>query len=279
MRLARHASALAAILFLTAVLVSVGVSHPAFAQYRDGQPDVVGGLDLNAERAKTGGRHSDAERIESFRTAYAQAGRPRIAVYWNRQLSDQDGDWNGNQRTVIERNLQRNGLKAGKAEQGGESETTTISDQTREQSSSRSGPAELDMMEFEDGMIAAFESGGCQLVDRNVIVRLAGASAGGKSSLGSETGALKTYADILAEVVVVADPGGSLGYAFRVTMKSVTDGRILASIVHRPNEKSMSESGEFVAGDNGFERKVDKGFAVQGRQVGAKAMSALARSL
>ncbi|MBF0127370.1 MAG: hypothetical protein HQM02_09190 [Magnetococcales bacterium] len=273
----------------TLTLLMVGMLLPGLAgaagPYRDNQPDVIGGVDRDAERAQRRNSASvdPAEAVARFSLAYVKAKKPRIAVYWNRKLSESAGSqWVASDRVVVQEESRFKGTFDGRANDATDSKTTAISHQTRVDAGAerRGGPGELEMARFEDGMLGAFSEAGCHLVDRNVILRMA-PEGDGQGGSAIESAALQRYADLLMEVVLIPSRGTRSGFAFRISAKNLKNGRILASLVHQPNELEAGEGGEWVAGPNGYELKQDPSgfFDHQGRLTGMKLMQSLAGTL
>ncbi|MBF0178683.1 MAG: hypothetical protein HQM03_01520 [Magnetococcales bacterium] len=257
----------------------------AAGPYRDNQPEVLGGVDRDAERAQRRNSESvnSTEALAQFSQAYNKAKQPRIAVYWNRKLSESVGSrWVSNDRLVIQEESRFKGAYDGRNNDATDSKTTTIAHQSLAKAASdrRGGPGELEMAAFEDGMLEAFNHANCHLVDRSVIMRIT-PEGNGQGGEMIETAALQRYADLLMEVILIPNHDSQSGFAFRISAKNLKNGRILASLVHQPNEQESEVSGEWVAGVNGYELKQNPSdfFANQGRLTGIKLMRAMARTL
>lgn len=168
------------------------------------------------------------EAIKEFARAYRLLKQPRIAVYLNRELSDEVREWvSGDVRVLTEKQN-----SDGKARVR---QTEWSAVQTYVYPGGRPAPPnEIWMWEFEDGLVAPFLSVNANLVDRATILRLAAASVrddgGGLPAQRIEMEALQKYADIFIEVLVARMPGTDAEYAFKATAMDVRSGRILSSI-------------------------------------------------
>ncbi len=127
----------------------------------------------------------------------------------------------------------------------------------------RDDPAEHWKLKFEDSVARSFLDAGARIVDRATIFRLmsfeqpnTSGLAGSISTNRVETGALKQYADILLELLVVADPEAPSGYAFRATAKRVVDGSLVATAYVDGSEIGKNERPRYVATDRGYVKEV-----------------------
>ncbi len=119
--------------------------------------------------------------------------------------------------------------------------------------------------------------GGARLIDRNLIMRataLRSADKGDGQSI--EMSALEGKADLLVEVMQTYDPGAPTGYTFRVDVKDIRSGTLLANVVTQ-GMVGPGAPGRFVAGPNGYERERPKPPTVDqvGARVAAEVMQAL----
>lgn len=200
----------------------------AAEEVRDAESD-----EAAASMARAGARAAASGR---FASAYARAGSPRIAVFVNRELSDEVREFQpiaGVQSAV---SVTHTG-KDGRAEHldGVAQHQSFIAVSNDGQRSPR---AEDWLWEFEHGFESPFLAARAKLVDRATIVRLA---ANGESrnsveyaSLSPkrvETSALIGHADLFVEVLVTDSPRSPTGFRFKATVKEVRTGRILASLV------------------------------------------------
>ncbi|MPY68593.1 MAG: hypothetical protein GEU92_00750 [Alphaproteobacteria bacterium] len=131
----------------------------------------------------------------------------------------------------------------------------------------RAGMTERISLEFENGFYGPFLAAGTRLVDRAAIVRLARNDMPNRLLRDTspdlqvlEVEALKDYADLLLEVLLIPDSSGPTGFAFRVVVKRVLNGAIVASHFSRISDEPKNKSaevpkGELTTGPGGFYRK------------------------
>lgn len=185
----------------------------------------------------------DGEITKRFGTALRSHGRPRFAIYWNRQLADHISDWYGVERLVIN---ERTGQQAGS--------TTTIEDQIRiSGGGQRAGHAETWEWEFQDGFIGPFRQAGAAVIDRGTIMRMTAAQG---QSADIEATALLGRADYLIEVLDTPSTATTVGYELRARVIKVASGEIVGMV----NSRSMASwqySGPRYQGSNRGYIRVD----------------------
>jgi len=198
---------------------------------------------------------------ERFRGAYLKAQQPRMAVYLNRALSDEVREWKAAERIVVTGQLkareayEKTGSADGRpailaASAGEEQEPNgrktlagqlaadaqySASWQTLAEDAPRSAVGEAWSWALEDGFSQPLLEAGTRLVDRATILRLTAAGqdnptdpSGQLAVKQVEMSALKGYADLLVEILV-ADRYETAGeYEFKVSVKEVQSGQILA---------------------------------------------------
>lgn len=192
-----------------------------------------------------------------FAAAYEQVSRPRIAVYYNRELSGQLEEW----ITPVRQKTTQRGYFG--ATYQGESYT-----QFRDFNESlRANPDERWSWAFEDGFYTALLNQKVRLIDRTAILRLAANDRPetpdkDKPDVHIETiplkrveiDALKNHADLVVEVLVAQGDDAS-SYEFKAKVMEVKTGRLLAMVNHVPPADAAQREGKFVAGPNGYERE------------------------
>jgi len=179
-----------------------------------------------------------------FATSYTKAGKPKIAIFWNRELADRLSDWKTVSRQSetglrgrypwlsTEKFMSLNPARSG---------SHIISSKYREvrvEPPKREGLGERDDFEFNAGFIGALVENDIVVIDRKTIIRLAQRenSNTANSELISdtiqvETDALVGYADLLAEVLFTPDESSSFGFVFLVSVRNVKSGQIVAKFV------------------------------------------------
>lgn len=223
---------------------------------------------LQAERAATGQARAD------FRKAYQRAGQPRLAIYFNRELSDDVEEWKTPVR--IEQAVTNRKGELMQAE--------TAVHLRADTANRRVNPPETRLWAFEDGFHSTFLAERAKLVDRRLMLRLAAAKRpeDAKSAVAVrhvEIDAFKGYADVLVEVLIQRNTGAPSGYNFKAQATSVKNAQILAMVNASDIEPAQ---GRYVAGPNGYERasSSDPEYIKSiGQQLAQRLMAALATGL
>lgn len=239
----------------SALLIAFAIAMPAAAQYREGTPPVL----TPAAKAETASIDSNA-----FRTAYAKAGKPRITVFWNRQLSDA---LSTQYDQVQQASVQSSSAQVVQASPSGNAvasvrQSATVATVSEGERALPGGSSERALLsEGSDWPIAAafntrLQQAGVRLVDRTMAMRAqaAGQSAEQRRDVQAmEIQALQGKSELLAEVLQTPDTRAAFGVIFRVEIKDVASGELLASVVSE-GKPPASGPGRFVAGKQGFER-------------------------
>jgi len=216
--------------------------------------------------------------IVRFQKGYDASGKPRIAVFLNRVLSDEVRDWTMDEGWVFYAET------TGKGGWRGEGYYVDPVDE----SGARPNPREYWMWAFEDGFIEPFTETGAKLIDRATILRLTAAQEQGKqgtlrplASKKIETDALVGYADVFIEVLISTDPSSSYGFQFKSTAKEVKTGRLLANVTSVSWERDAAQE-EYVGTRHGYKKaeRTAKPPKLQetARTLALETMSALART-
>ncbi len=245
----------------------------ASAQYRPGLPEV-----LVPEPSPNAVRPSHAHAAGALQAAYARAGRPRVALFWNVELTDQLEDARGARLRTIDQFSERS-----RRDQSSVSRTVeTVADTRVDVMGRRNSPLrEAD----EWTLVSAFEAGlrdaGLQLVDRAAIARLASARAGGGAdSRLIETRSLLEMADLVLEVLHAQDAGAAIGVVFRGVLRDIRSGRVLGSFLSRGVAEAAGQAPSFRPSPAGFERiESAKGPESAGRALATDALIAMVPAL
>lgn len=192
--------------------------------------------------------------LEDFRSAYRAAGKPRIAIYFNRSLSDDVSGWKGQERLVDNFHAKAQTRHSSGSSQkdflavGGE----TLEYQTATRDPQRRGVSDSWDWSLEEGFIEPFMTAGSIMVDRATILRLTGADKQNAdlSPRTVEISALKNYADIYVELLVSRQQNFG-EFAVKAIAKDIQTGAILASAMVKEGERSAST--EYIATANGFQ--------------------------
>ena len=249
--------------------------------YRPGQPDV-----LKEQPEPEAAERERQKVIDRFGTAYKRAGSPRIAVFWNRTFSDQLSQWVSYGRVVESKQGQlRSSKPYGQSEADGQMSRSFRVDVNVPQEERR--PVnEIPAFAFESGFLRPMTDAGAKIVDRATIMRLIHSRAKNRRNSPQvpdtqvvETDALLGFADYIAEILFSPDAGSTTGAAIRVTVKSIQDGQIVASLVsrERPEDEDGPRKWEAAAGGFRVSREGPEPEEV-GRDVAMETMQALTRA-
>lgn len=231
---------------LLALVLAGAVSVAAQASAPTGPHEA---MPMMAEPAD--GAATDASRQQlrdGFAKAYDRASRPRVAVWFNRTLSDRVEEWVTPVRA-------KGALISGK----GEVQNLEASVQFRDPNHTvRDMPGEDWVWAFEDGFDRPLLDQGVKLVDRAMILRLTAAANGADPDKTValkkvEVDALKGHADVMIELLIKRAPENKSGYNYQARVVQVADGRILA-VVNAPDLEASLKAGRFEATDRGYER-------------------------
>lgn len=267
-----------------AALVALAIAGigAAQAQYRSGRPDTL--------RPAPGVKPSAAAEGEAFRHAYERAGRPRIAVFWNRDLDDRlttgydrvlEATQSSSHVATVAASPYGDAAIAG----GQASAVTTL--RAGERATDARGPRALLAERTDWPVVAGFnttlQSVGVRLVDRALAMRALAAAADAAERRDVQTVELKALqdkAELMVEVLQTPDAGAPLGVMFRIDVISVTSGEILASIA-TDGQPEAAAPGRFVAGADGFVREAPRepSAAEIGQVLAQATMAALAGRL
>lgn len=193
--------------------------------------------------------------VRDFSASYQKAKKPKIAIFWNRELTDALDEWYGTSRVVISQsgqgslsgNFGSNDLNLN----GSGNSQTSIEQQKRTGSDQRPQFSETREWQFQDGFLGPFLRAGAYVVDRAAIVRLTGINAGGMNGKAIETQAISGMADILIEVLVANQGQSRTGYELRARVLETKTGRILGYVNSR-GLREWNEKPDAIATNRGF---------------------------
>jgi len=214
--------------------------------------------------------------LERFRKAYADANAPRIAVYFNRALSDEVREWITPARAVIAGKGQSVAVGEGptvvtpsgtvleggatvKAEGSTDTQRgVTGYTQVHTEEPQRPSPEELWTWSFEDHFLQPFLKAGAKMVDRATTLRLVASTKSQDATYivpvkQVEMKALTGYADVLVEILVTRDHASPSGYAFRATAKQTRTGILMGSVTKTGRDPRYERPGEVIATPSGYE--------------------------
>lgn len=213
--------------------------------------------------------------IDAFADAYRKAGSPRLAVYFNRALSDEIREWipGDHVQADVQMTHSASGHSMATGPVSGQAATSTKAEVRSRQyvgaTGGRQDPREAWKWEFEDAITQLLLQGNANVVDRAVIFRQMAKQApqtagmdGSASTTLNEISALDKFADILVEMQVTRS-NSALGYDFRATAKNVKTGRILGSAFVNGSDNGNNGKHRYVATSSGYQKEaVDAGLTV-----------------
>ncbi len=265
MRFRRWAIAAGILAGLTAAVVP---SADSFAQYRDDQPAVLEPEDDDEYEFI---EIDEVDAMQGFNSGYSAAGKPRLALFWNREFSDRLSQWAAMRRAVASGSTSIQGPLFGRANAAEIDKTETAQTEILLQDQVRVGlGSEMTNMVFESAYTEPLTRAGAIFIDRSTIMRLTQSHAGKTKGVGYrpdkqivETDALIGYADMIAEVLMTPDTfGGSpLGIAFQVNVTDIRTGqRVLSFVsqgVYEDPEEAKRRPKKYKATSAGFVPEVD----------------------
>jgi hypothetical protein len=219
-------------------------------------------LDHNIMRDTVAAKKDDSTgTLKKFSESYKGRKSPKMAIFFNRSLSDDVREWQVGNRTVV----------AGEGALTASSETllhyreesikgpiTVYNEQYNGVKEARDNASESYVWAFEDGFIQPFLRAGANLVDRGTIMRLISQKAdqGFKNELietkKAEMTALLDYADIYIELLVTRYPSAPTGYEFKAMAKEVKTGRIVGSATSLNWDAEKDRPKKVITTDKGY---------------------------
>ncbi|NJR72238.1 MAG: hypothetical protein HC782_04155 [Gammaproteobacteria bacterium] len=211
---------------------------------------------------------SETADAEKFGSAYQRAKSPRIAIYFNRSLSDQVSEWVSTRRTLdqlqYESNVKNSQTMDGKKIASGTSAIKGEVTRTNEQqvfagnAGERDDPAERWVWEFENAIINRFLDQNVNVVDRALMFRLMANKSPSVSNINNESSALSSYADVLIEVLVTRSNNSHIGYDFRATAKSIKQQTIIASTFFDGATNTNAVTERYTTDQSGYRKVIEQ---------------------
>lgn len=206
---------------------------------------------------------ASAGTIQRFTAMYNSKGKPRIAIFLNRTLSDEVREWRTEQRAVIsgEGSISRSiETERSYREETVKGPLSVYNQQHIEEGDRRPSPTEGYIWSFEDGFMRPFLMAGTRLIDRGTIMRLIALDSGQQGSAydpitvkAIEMSALVNKADVFIEILIAKYPSAQSGYEFKAVAKEVKTGRILANATSLNWDKDRLKSKKIIATNSGYE--------------------------
>jgi hypothetical protein len=237
------------------------------AWYRQGVPEVLGPSSAGASAG------TPAQAVAAFGPQYRKRGQPRVAVFWMRRLSDRtvpetrtvervDETFGVNTATNSRTSGNSWGTTVpywgrtdhyGQADASAQSSRATSGHRTLRREE-RSGPVTDESEDWlpeevsltaEAALLQELRRAGVKVVDRNTILRLQGVKDA-RNPQAVEAAALRGKADLLAEIVAAPSADSDTGVLYRVDVKDLRSGLVLASFT-TPAEPRAGATAQFIA--------------------------------
>lgn len=243
-------AAVAAGALLPAMAAAQGV--PAYeAPAPMGPPARDGQLMEKVKKADGAGAFGEqAGTVSSFAQAYLGRGKPKLALYWNRQLSEALSDWYSDTRVLNSSTTNSNMAGEFNLNQSGNTQNT-MEIQRRVQDQRRGQFSESFEWEFQDAFLAPFLEAGATVIDRGAMMRFTGADMPGDSEKTIEVRGLQGKVDYLMEVLVAPNWKSTTGYELRLRILDIKTGAIVA-MVNSKNLKEWNPEKPMLATSTGF---------------------------
>ena len=202
------------------------------------------------------GDATDLETIgKTFAKAYVAAGKPRLVVYLNRELSDEVREW-----VTDTRDLSVIGSpSAGKAFiQQGLSAT-----QVRDHNDTEVSPGTDWQWQFEEAVLEPLINNGVRVVDRTLINRTIAAKLDHSDSTKPlalkqiEMNALSQFADLLVEIRINNKPRPGSGYRLHTKVVNIKDGAVLMA-EQLDSDSMMTDGAVYTASRHGYHKTASK---------------------
>lgn len=249
--------------------------------YREGEPPTLA--------APVEPEQDNSPLINAFASRYKAHGRPRIALFWNREQTDvlvrqKEKVSSSTQRlsmTETEDVVSDNEGTHKLNDFDGLNESVTKQTETEHDDNHRSGLNEKGDVILRSVFRDVLASAGVRLVDRNMMLRTAAAKENSVDPQFSETKGLLGKADWLMELVFIKDKNTPLGYGFRVSVKDIKNSTVLVEFYTQANPPLPGEQPFIAVPGEGFKQAPppQPGIHDIGYQLALEVMTELSRSL
>lgn len=251
----RSVTAVAAVLLMGAGAALAAGDHAAAPMMASPQKPLTED-DLRNEANAPQRSESATSIIDRFKSGFGRSN-PRIAVFWNRDFSEQVSDWASTRRIVVsgKGNLQGE-VPDGKVQlDGNGSQAAQAEFRSAGASAKNSAPA----FDLQAGFISQMGAAGVQVLDRTAIMRITdnALETGDFSRLSPdqarlEMRALGEHADYLLELSQVKSR------EFHIRVLDVRNGSVQTMLSSNGQPPESDKDRRWVATDHGFEKKKHK---------------------
>ena len=223
---------------------------PPDALYREDQPPVLKPAAAPEEAAPLEVAIPSWIVRDSFRSAYQEAGSPRLAVFWNRVFGDGLRDMVADEQLVIEGSTARSAGGPDKQYTERTTDRVVVRAERRRDAGARASPvSEIGEFRFQAGYLQPLIEEGANVVDRAAVMRLVDAERRMRDAATPlddrqlvETAALKEHADLLIQIALSPSAESETGVFFRVSVTEVDSGRIRATFFHDGTFPALPEA-------------------------------------
>ncbi|MDX1803175.1 MAG: hypothetical protein R3292_03785 [Alcanivorax sp.] len=253
--------------------------HPAAAMMAPAQVPMSEEKYAESQR-DTAQRPPEKAVIKRFRQAFPAPGKPRIAVFWNRQFPARVSDWYSYYRNRLSAGgeLAVTGKNA-RQEKGHGSLSTGQENRGELQQPDHNALA----LGLQSGLIAAFKRGGATVIDQAMAQRITdNALEDGTFERASpdqqrlQMRALARHADYVLELVVGSEFDRDGLYQVRVL--SVQDASVVAVFSTDGKPPGSKDKHVWVVGDDGFEKRdPPQPMSVTGKEIALQTMASMSQ--
>ena len=207
--------------------------------------------------------------IKKFEQSYKIAGRPKIALFWNIELSDSLKDRHiKTHRISGETNESVNSLEkttngtadTAKLIDGDDKSkfnvtTTDSTEQITTNNKRSTSVSERDMWQAQTAFMNTMRKAGVKFIDRNSILRTTALKESTENLPEIETKALMGKANLLMEVLMTSDKDAPLGWGFKVSVRDLKTGEEKTSLYSQAHPiLAVPSQSSYVATDKGYEK-------------------------
>ena len=189
-----------------------------------------------------------------FAKKCASGRAPRMAVYVNRRLASSPREWEPVQRASAHYTEETKKNEEGKTKEKSTDATLTVSRDARRIEVVGVLLEQNWAWRFEDAIKGPFINAGAAVIDRDMMMRLAGAdtTTPDNANIKSiETEGLRGKADILTQIEISLQPEPYRGFLYRIKAVEVATGKTLAAFNSMSWPMSRNTQGEYVPSPGG----------------------------
>lgn len=202
-------------------------------------------------------RPPEQDVINRFRQAFPDQGKPRIAVFWNREFPSRVSDWYSHYRSSLNAKGELNVTGKDAREEKGRA-TLTVEQESRY--GLRTSDRNTIALGLQGGLISAFKQGGATVIDQAMAQRITDNALedgtferASPDQLRLQMRALSQQADYVLELVVGSEFDRDGLYQVRVL--SVKDASVVAVFNTDGKPPGSEDQHAWVVAESGFEKR------------------------